>query len=407
MKKYLIFVLILQIGFVKLSAQELINPSLVGRDSLRNGNYLTPLNLLRQDEKKYLQSKWGWLYRQYIATMYSYVGQYDLALQYFDNFYDEDSSLSAVDTVAFEPVDAETYIMDALDTVQALFINESHHMQQHRILTLNLLKKLKEKGFSYFAAEAIFQADSLLQKRGYPIRGVSGEYLNEPILANMVREAIRLGFTIVAYDEAVSSASEREKKQAENMYNKIFKNDPKAKVIVHAGYAHIYEKEQKRKYMAQHFLEITGINPLTVNQTEMHEQYNRSKEKSYYRFFSDSYTFDKPMIFVSKKSNKVWVSPDMESYYDLEIFLPRTQYKDGRPQWLKYDRLKSVEISIPNKESLVYPILLQVFDASEDVLATPIDQILIENAQKRILVFTPGKNAKIRIIDSNGKRIIL
>jgi hypothetical protein len=44
--------------------------------------------------------------------------------------------------------------------------------------TVLMLKALRPKGFTYFAAEALFEGDTLLNERGYPIK-TTGIYVNE------------------------------------------------------------------------------------------------------------------------------------------------------------------------------------------------------------------------------------
>jgi hypothetical protein len=62
-----------------------------------------------------------------------------------------------------------------------------------------------------------------LNQRGYPIAD-SGFYTNEPIYAEMVRTALRLGYTVVAYDaENAGVGDPRESAGAENLYNQVFK----------------------------------------------------------------------------------------------------------------------------------------------------------------------------------------
>src|SRR5207248_2697888 len=68
----------------------------------------------------------------------------------------------------------------------------------------------------------------------------------------------------------------REQGQAKNLKERILDKDPGAKIIVHAGYAHICKKADSRRksdvrWMALAFQELTGIEPFSIDQTEMTE----------------------------------------------------------------------------------------------------------------------------------------
>lgn len=133
-------------------------------------------------------------------------------------------------------------------------------------LTIELLKKLKQKGYSYFAAETLFETDAKLNERGYPTKN-SGAYINEPVYGDIVRTALKLGYKVAPYEAAFSGPDARERGQAENLKNRIFQKDPQAKVLVHVGYGHNSEIVRKNgtKLMAGYLKEYTGIDPLTID----------------------------------------------------------------------------------------------------------------------------------------------
>jgi len=138
-------------------------------------------------------------------------------------------------------------------------------------LVSELLPKLKATGFSYLALETLdVKQDSLLNlKNAYPTLE-TGFYTSEQNYANLIREAKALGFQFVAYENRDNS-KDREIEQAENLYNKTFKINPSAKVVVLAGIDHILEKPTPRgkSWMATVFKEKYNIDPLTISQTHL------------------------------------------------------------------------------------------------------------------------------------------
>ena len=191
------------------------------------------------------------------------------------------------------PEATDWHAVDAVDAITAMardrrlvMVNEAHHDPHTRVLTLELLPRLRALGFTYFAAEALDERDAGLMKRGYPVSRSGSEYLREPLYGDIVREAIRLGYIIVPYD-VDGSTQEREEGQAKNLYERVFAKDPKAKLFVHAGYAHI-DKQRDRlgavKPMAMELARLSGIEALSVDQTDIREESPRSEELAYRAF---------------------------------------------------------------------------------------------------------------------------
>jgi len=110
--------------------------------------------------------------------------------------------------------------------------------------------------------------DTGLEARGYPLLA-SGGYTKDPVFAEIIREALRLGFRLVPYDpfHAEHDQAQREQTQADNLAC-VFKANPKARLLVIGGFSHIDEGESKRVpdrgMMARRFRKATGIDPLTV-----------------------------------------------------------------------------------------------------------------------------------------------
>jgi hypothetical protein len=101
---------------------------------------------------------------------------------------------------------------------KAVFFNEAHNVPLTRTVTVEMLSRLREQGFSYFAAETVYSSDTELEKRGYPI-AKSGFYTMEPICAEMVRTALKLGFKVIGYEsEKEGNGDVREVDQAIILY---------------------------------------------------------------------------------------------------------------------------------------------------------------------------------------------
>jgi hypothetical protein len=298
------------------------------------GNYLGVVELL---EKKRaapgLSSDERGLLRQLAGTYASFVGQYQEALE---DFAPPPAPPITFDTAAFARM-AQTN-EDAVDAIaslaanrQAVFVNEAHHMPRHRAFTANLLPKLRALGFSYLAVETLDERDTALNARGYPVHA-SGVYSNEPVFGEMLRIAMKLGFKLVPYEAGIGTADEREQGQARHIVERILKADPAAKIVVHAGFDHINESGtlSGAKPMAVRFREMTGIDPLTVDQTVMTEQADTTYEDHRYRFLMRRVRRQTP--FVLRSGDSVWTA--RPGVHDVTVISPRAVHRGGRPNWI-------------------------------------------------------------------------
>lgn len=145
-----------------------------------------------------------------------------------------------------------------VDTSQVVMFNEAHHCPHHRYLVGTLLQEFYDRGFRYLGLET-FINDSLWEARKYPTVN-NGFYSKDPVFANLIRAAADLGMEVFGY-ESWQQGESREVGQARKIYN-VIQKDPEAKILILAGYDHITPK-----WMAGKFHEISGIKPLTINQT--------------------------------------------------------------------------------------------------------------------------------------------
>lgn len=346
-----------------------------------------------------------------MATDFSFIGDYEEALKYGGKerrpFYDLSQKDSLYFT-RFDPVDARSYILEKAKHEQVIMINEAHHFPYHRVFIASLLEDLRELGFNYYGAETINYGDSLLNQRGYPVIN-SGYYTVEPQFGNLVRKALNLNYKVFAYEarspQSFEDPKEREIEQALNIYE-VLQNNPDAKIIIHAGYDHIREDSMGGswvKAMAGRFKDFSGIDPFTINQEILTERVSRELENPYYHMIN----IDVPSVFINDQG-KVFAGPEGTNYYDVRLAHPRTEYIEGRPNWLLYDGRKHVYLDKKNL-TVGYPCLLQAYKTNEDTeKAVPVDVIEIrDEAHQKPLILKPGDYTVLIKGKSETKQISL
>jgi hypothetical protein len=208
---------------------------------------------------------------QYGATYYSISGNYKKALQTWDKTMSKIPSITAQDSAyfkSFKPQDAKKYILNRSKSEKLIILNEAHNNSRHRVFTTSLLKGLYKNGYRFLGIEMI--QDSLLNERKFMIQEAGIAYTNESQSANLIREAMKIGFTLFEYDNGNGkTGKDREIGQAENIA-RIMIHNPNAKFLIHCGYDHLNEGipgiKQWEKAMAARVNDLTGVNPFTIDQ---------------------------------------------------------------------------------------------------------------------------------------------
>jgi hypothetical protein len=319
------------------------------------------------------------IFSQYLSWYQSYLGDYPLAAQTFSiarpaQAGDRPSPLDDGHYTARPAVQA---IPELAQHYNIVLFNEAHHVALTRSLTVQLLGKLRAEGFDYFAAETLVQSDTALAARGYPNHD-SGFYTEEPVYAEMVRTALKLGFKVIAY-EATSDASSgdaREAEQARNIYRQVFANDPKARLIVNAGYEHIVKSGSYLggKSMAQYLSKLTGQPMLAVEQTMLYPRPSSSGDHPYYTEVMRQLHPDQPIVFVDDKGEPWSLQPG----YDVSVFFPPVSLRHGRPTWLGLGGLRQPYPVSADDCRHHYPCLVEAHYDGEGVDAIPADRLLLD-----------------------------
>ena len=318
------------------------------------------------------------IFGQYLSWYQTFIGDYPDAATAFSIRQpvepdDRPSPLGNPDYTARPALEA---IPELARNYRAVFFNEAHNIPLTRTLTVQLLGKLRAEGFNYFAAETLYQTDTKLQSRGYPTKD-SGFYTQEPICAEMVRTALKLGFKVIAY-EALSNATgdAREAEQARNIYQQVFKKDPSARLVLDAGYAHIQTSGVflSGSSMAEHLHKLSGIVPFTVEQTMLYPHPSASDDHPDYAPIMRQLQPQAPIVFVGN-AGKPW---SLRPGYDVSVFFPPQTMQRGRPTWLSLGGERKPFFVGGERCQGSYPCLVEAHYADEGDDAIPADRLVLD-----------------------------
>ena len=347
-----------------------------------------------------------WTLSQMYATVSTFAGDYISANAYYGN------GGSKVDPVAT----GYTHARPALDTLlsltkdrRAVFLNESHAQADTRAANFALLEPLRKQGFNYLALEGLgvkknttdgcqadVMTDEALQERGFPTRK-TGYYTREPVFAEFVREAIRLGYRLYAYeamqyDKAkIQTQAMREQGEADNLAC-LFARDPEAKVLLVAGFSHIAENpllaDDEQGWMAYRFKTKTGIDPLTIDTTMLlHRQFDGLK----YSSKED----DRHTVGAYALANDAGeLLGDSDKGFDVTLYIPPAVSRDATPNWLA---LGGARLGITVSDELCRgkrPCLIDAHKVEESDDAVASDRCVLHSPDETTcrLYLTPGSH---------------
>lgn len=343
--------------------------------------------------------------QQLLATVEDELGLYDEAILDFPFDNRVQTPVTLPSPADWTPADAATEIAKLATDRRIVMVNEAHHDAHTRELTLALLPKLRAEGFTYFAAEALVNSDTELMKRGYPVAASGSEYLHEPVYGQIIREAIRLGFKVVAYESEADALSDREAGQAQLLYNQVFKVDPKARLFVHAGYAHIDKAVgnlgKTIRPMAMQLKQLTGFDPLSIDQTRWRDIGPMPKKDLYNQLIA-AFPVDRPSVLLSRQNGSVWASdPDR---HDVDVILPLSGHQ-RRPHWLALDNTRQTRVISSEICQRQLPCVVEARYANESDDAIPADRyvFLTDNSMNSLYLW-PG-DYRITARDREGRKL--
>lgn len=303
----------------------------------------------------------------------------------------------------YQVAEALPYLLKRIKSEQIVIINEAHQQPLHRVFTYQLLNDMYQQGFRYLGLETLDERDTLLNVRKYSFTD-SGFYSKEPQFGELIREALRIGFQLFAY-EKIEEGLDREVEQAK-IIQKMIDKDPTGKFIIHCGFSHAAEGHVPSwgKAMAGRLTELSGINPFTINQTDFTELGTRSFEDPLYQHLDPDF----PVVYLdaNEESYKYEVYPER---FDIMIFHARTKYIHQRPEWIFHSGKKPVEVKLSDLD-IELPALVMAFYPDEDYKkAVPADiQELTNTSDSIYLALKPGKyNVIIQNVVPEARKYVM
>lgn len=334
-----------------------------------------------------------WVLRDGITQYASFLGDEATALR--------DASRSATtpdpeaDLVA---EDALTAIVEASRGHRVVMLNEAHVASRHRAFLGRLVVALRGEGFTHLAAETFTEGVAEL-RAGDPLSFRHGWYVGDPVYAEAVRQALDLGYRLIAYEQredqrsaelSLSDAATltREQVQADNLKTAMAA-DPDMRVLVFVGYGHLTEDGPA---FGARFKADTGVDPLTIGQAGTGAFGPHVEDAPPVRALLARFRPTRPVVILkagARPASAASVEALTAEKTDLLLMHPSLPDIDGRPAWLAQDPARRrLELTVPAGTG---PRLLQAVHAADPDPAIPADQMLIDDpGGPAVLFLRPG-----------------
>ncbi len=370
-------------------------------------NYILPLKEVSKLTPEKEDQAGFHIWCQAMSTYSSFVGDLTNAVRYFDDRYRNDlQELTAeCDTSFFdthELLDARDFVLDKAKDRTVVMLNEAHHIPAHRAFALSLLAELYNQGFRYFAIEDLMSTSINQTKLVTDTTGAF--YSREPMFGELLREGLKCGFTLLPFDtrESLDGTGRdryyvnrsRDSLMARNISN-IFLKDPKAKVFVYTGYDHIFEGSQNGwKHMGEFLADFTGIDPLSISQSQHMEHIEPKLESKEFRAINNLGDINKPVVAVLADS----VFHDQ--YVDISVISPRYIDPTDRPAYLKLNGTRKpyeVDIADTQEGNLIQAFYDKGVGTGHRI---PADQLIVRPKGNTLFLFPGDYNLEVK--DSSG-----
>lgn len=308
--------------------------------------------------------------------------------------------------------DAIREIVRRAKSTHIVILNEAHDNPRDRAFAWRVARALRPLGYSVLAAEAfdnevppngrLSAVDQLI--RDGSVRLETGFYTRDPVFASFLRNAMAIGYKPAAYEQTSQqqlagtpsskrSIAAREQAEADNLA-KLLRRTPGAKILIYVGHSHVAEAPLTEEdggtteWMAARLKRMTGIDPLTIDQTTVTELFAPTRQS----YISAAFRIGKRDGVLFKDGNPL-VLGQYRGAVDLQVVHPRRAYRDGRPTWLADLGGKPLAIA-----SNLLPFsgrrLVQAFFAGTPTDAVPFDQVIVDAGHPRAMLVVP--EGKIR-----------
>ena len=297
-------------------------------------------------------------------------------------------------------VDAQSFILGKALGSRVVMMDENPAEAAGPPFLDQLLGKFYEEGFRYLAVQSLINNGT-----GSPLLiNATTVTSPEPTQASMLRHALRLGFTLVPYEDSIAAAhseNERDSIRANNLIE-VLKKDPTARMLVLGDYLSISKTAISDQYrpMAMQFRERSGIDPLTIEQAELTPVSTFEYGRLFYQLFTKRYVITEPSVLLEDRHP---LNPLEETGFDIVVMHPPVIYTDGRPSWLTNNKDRLLTTISPGSTAAFFVQAYNKNDVMDDMTTKliPADQTYYKDKDGNFPLYLEKGEYAIVVRDMN------
>ncbi len=375
-----------------------VNPSIIALPSPSDKLLVAVKRMEAQLEAKQIP-------QQLAAQTYARTGDERGTLEMIDKNVPA-NTLAPLDVTGYTVEAAVDAIVAAAKNRQIVMLNENHMSQRQRGFALHVARALRQAGFTHFGAETFrFDVESTLSD-GIP-KTTTGVYTEDPLFGDLVRQNVKLGYKVFAYERTSKSTdpepvdqkariATREQGQAENI-KAVLAANPNARMFIYVGGGHASKVPSGgHEWMGLRLKRITGIDPLTIDQNLGTPSARPERDGATYRGVASLGAQSQSIVLKNAKGE--WLS---STGHDISVFHPRVPDVAGRPGWLTMNGYRK-PIAVKFAASPVRTLVLAHVQG-EPANAIAMDQIIVPANQTEVTLMLPIGKYVITREDEAGR----
>jgi hypothetical protein len=204
---------------------------------------------------------------------------------------------------------------------------------------------------------------------------------------------------VLGYDFRPFTHEGREEFAATTLAN-LLSGDPKSKLVVHAGHAHVFKHKTDlgQRWLASILWEKTGIEPFTIWQwSEMHDGHE-------YHVIADALAelgdFDEPVLLMPPPTKK----SGLRNVPDVDAILVHPPDQSGAPD----DRTVLFPVAMHRVSgqwlTKRWPVVIAAYKNGEPTTAIPLDQVMMRDREQDFVLWIPASTKyDIVVFDQYGR----
>ncbi len=315
----------------------------------------------------------------------------------------------------YQVKEAKEYLKPKAKEHEITFLNDSPLYPQTRIFARSILKDYWDAGYRFLGVEAFTNLGENYTQYNFPSIN-AGQLTDEPLFGELVREAIKLGYTLFSFQPSAQeilkanniirkTGKETKLKKVEaanwakamNINRKMIKSD-EGKYLIYCNKNQVSKKTPGT--LTYWFEQITKKKVYVIDQVTMNEHCPKT-EHPVYKYAKTS----KPSVYLKYKTPFIAKEDEIENPFDIQVFHPRTQYIQNRPDWLRMKGARIPFVLNPDQYEMEFPLLVAAYLQNEDrQIAVPIDVVEFEDNKTAMPLLLPKGKYSLILRDQKTRK---